>query len=169
MTMQHSTDGHPARRSRLKISGMKQPKNGGFMIPPSLQLHREYSGFQRSHVERKYVFHISLEHALTGFVDLLHLDHFNILREVMFTADGDHYVIGAHCLGELECHMTQTNDGHFLAQASPPVAQADGQLRDADRTGRIEGLPAGRMLTRYVVWYRPYRRARRTAGARPDY
>ena len=46
--------------------------------------------FQRGHVDHEAVFHVALEHAFVGFVDLVHADQLDVGGDVMLTAEIEH-------------------------------------------------------------------------------
>ncbi|OLU23449.1 hypothetical protein BVH06_24580 [Pseudomonas sp. PA27(2017)] len=45
---------------------------------------------QGSHVDHEAVFHVTLEHALLGFVDVLDVDHFDVRDDVVLGAEVEH-------------------------------------------------------------------------------
>jgi hypothetical protein len=45
------------------------------------------SGFERVHINHEAVFHVTLEHALGGGVDLVHADHFDVASDVVLAAE----------------------------------------------------------------------------------
>src|SRR5437016_3027076 len=45
---------------------------------------------QRRHIDHEPIFHIALQHALVGFVDLLDGDHFDVRDDSVFSAEVQH-------------------------------------------------------------------------------
>src|ERR1051326_831195 len=64
-------------------SGRNYTTRAAAIFTNSLFLHR-------SHVDDEAVLHVGLQHALVGFVDLLHGDDFNVAGDVVLAAEVEH-------------------------------------------------------------------------------
>jgi hypothetical protein len=50
------------------------------------------SALERGHVDHEAVFHIALEHAFVGLVDLVHGDHLDVRDDLMLGAEIQHFL-----------------------------------------------------------------------------